>query len=81
MDMQQTINPGATVYGADGEKVGTVATYGGSYIVVEKGFFFPKGLLHPTRRHHRDQRATRSICRSPKMRRSIRGGTSSRVES
>jgi len=40
MDMQQTINPGATVYGADGEKVGTVQSSGGSYIVVEKGFFF-----------------------------------------
>ena len=47
MDIQQTINPGATVYGADGEKVGTVATYGGSYVVVEKGFFFPKDYYIP----------------------------------
>ena len=47
MDMQQTINPGATVYGADGEKVGTVATYGGSYVVVEKGFFLPKDYYIP----------------------------------
>jgi len=47
MDIQQTINPGATVYGADGEKVGTVATYSGQYIVVEKGFFFPKDYYIP----------------------------------
>jgi uncharacterized protein (TIGR02271 family) len=47
MDMQQTINPGATVYGADGEKVGTVQSSGGSYIVVEKGFFFPKDYYIP----------------------------------
>jgi uncharacterized protein (TIGR02271 family) len=39
--------PGATVYGADGEKVGTVAGAGGSYIVVEKGFFFPKDYYIP----------------------------------
>jgi uncharacterized protein (TIGR02271 family) len=47
MDMQQTINPGATVYGADGEKVGTVQSSSGSYIVVEKGFFFPKDYYVP----------------------------------
>jgi uncharacterized protein (TIGR02271 family) len=47
MDMQQVLMPGATVYGADGEKVGTVADAGGSYIVVEKGFFFPKDYYIP----------------------------------
>jgi uncharacterized protein (TIGR02271 family) len=47
MDIQQTINQGATVYGADGEKVGTVQSYSGSYIVVEKGFFFPKDYYIP----------------------------------
>jgi uncharacterized protein (TIGR02271 family) len=47
MDRQQTITPGATVYGSDGEKVGTVATYGSSYVVVEKGFFFPKDYYIP----------------------------------
>jgi uncharacterized protein (TIGR02271 family) len=47
MDRQQTITPGATVYGSDGEKVGTVATYGNSYVVVEKGFFFPKDYYIP----------------------------------
>jgi len=47
MDIQQTLIQGATVYGADGEKVGTMRTYGGSYIVVEKGFFFPKDYYIP----------------------------------
>jgi uncharacterized protein (TIGR02271 family) len=47
MDMQQMITPGTTVYGSDGEKVGTVATYGDSYVVVEKGFFFPKDYYIP----------------------------------
>jgi len=47
MDIQQTINPGATVYGADGEKVGTVGTYNASYMVVGKGFFFPKDYYIP----------------------------------
>jgi uncharacterized protein (TIGR02271 family) len=47
MDVQQTINPGATVYGADGDKVGTVATLDGAYVVVEKGFFFPKDYYIP----------------------------------
>jgi hypothetical protein len=47
MDQQQVLNPGASVYGADGEKVGTMQTYGGSYIVVEKGFFFPKDYYIP----------------------------------
>lgn len=47
MDMQQELMPGATVYGADGEKVGTVAGVGGSYVVVEKGFFFPKDYYIP----------------------------------
>jgi len=47
MDMQQTINPGATVYGADGEKVGTVQSFSGTHVVVEKGFFFPKDYYIP----------------------------------
>jgi len=47
MDRQQTITPGASVYGSDGEKVGKVATYGNSYVVVEKGFFFPKDYYIP----------------------------------
>ena len=38
---------GAEVYGADGEKVGTVAAVYPGYIVVEKGFFFPTDYYIP----------------------------------
>jgi uncharacterized protein (TIGR02271 family) len=41
VERQTQLVPGATVYGAEGDKVGTLQTYGGNYIVVEKGFFFP----------------------------------------
>jgi len=38
---------GAEVFGADGEKVGTVAAAYPGYIVVEKGFFFPTDYYIP----------------------------------
>src|SRR5215212_9298852 len=38
---------GAEVYGADGDKVGTVAAVYPSYLVVEKGFFFPTDYYIP----------------------------------
>ena len=38
---------GAEVFGADGEKVGTVAAVYPGYIVVEKGFFFPTDYYVP----------------------------------
>src|SRR3989337_1936165 len=38
---------GAEVYGADGDKVGTVAAVYPGYIVVEKGFFFPTDYYIP----------------------------------
>ena len=38
---------GAEVYGADGDKVGTVATVFPGYIIVEKGFFFPTDYYIP----------------------------------
>jgi len=38
---------GADVYGADGDKVGTVAAVYPGYIVVEKGFFFPTDYYIP----------------------------------
>src|SRR3712207_1902569 len=38
---------GAEVFGADGEKVGTVAAVYPGYIVVEKGFFFPTDYYIP----------------------------------
>ena len=42
------INVGDDVYGSDGDKVGTVAEVQPSYIVVEKGFFFPTDYYIPT---------------------------------
>src|SRR5687767_15949490 len=41
------ITTGAEVYGADGDKVGTVAAVYHGYIVVEKGFFFPTDYYIP----------------------------------
>ncbi len=41
------INVGDDVYGSDGEKVGTVAEVQSSYLVVEKGFFFPTDYYIP----------------------------------
>ena len=38
---------GVEVFGADGEKVGTVAAVYPGYIVVEKGFFFPTDYYIP----------------------------------
>src|SRR5215210_3790847 len=38
---------GAEVFGADGDKVGTVAAVYPTYIVVEKGFFFPTDYYIP----------------------------------
>jgi uncharacterized protein (TIGR02271 family) len=38
---------GADVFGADGEKVGTVAAVYPGYILVEKGFFFPTDYYIP----------------------------------
>jgi uncharacterized protein (TIGR02271 family) len=38
---------GAEVFGADGDKVGTVATVFPGYIIVEKGFFFPTDYYIP----------------------------------
>jgi uncharacterized protein (TIGR02271 family) len=41
------ISVGDDVYGSDGDKVGTVAEVQPSYIVVEKGFFFPTDYYIP----------------------------------
>src|SRR5215208_2197503 len=41
------INVGDDVYGSDGDKVGAVAEVQSSYIVVEKGFFFPTDYYIP----------------------------------
>lgn len=41
------IQPGASVYGADGEKLGAIMEIGPDYIVVEKGLFFPTDYFVP----------------------------------
>jgi uncharacterized protein (TIGR02271 family) len=41
------IQIGDTVYGSDGEKLGTVAEVQPTYLVVEKGFFFPTDYYIP----------------------------------
>src|SRR5512132_213919 len=41
------ISVGDDVYGSDGDKVGTVAEVQSSYLVVEKGFFFPTDYYIP----------------------------------
>ena len=41
------IQVGDEVYGSDGEKVGTVAEVQPTYVVVEKGFFFPTDYYIP----------------------------------
>ena len=38
---------GTDVYGSDGDKVGTVAEVQPTYLVVEKGFFFPTDYYIP----------------------------------
>lgn len=39
------INAGMKVYGADGNKLGTVLKAGPTAFAIEKGFFFPKAYL------------------------------------
>jgi uncharacterized protein (TIGR02271 family) len=41
------INVGDDVYGSDGDKIGSVAEVQPSYILVEKGFFFPTDYYIP----------------------------------
>ena len=51
MDIDRTtlsIRGGQDVFGADGEKVGSVSNMEGDYIVVSKGFFFPTDYYIPT---------------------------------
>jgi len=47
VEQQVHLVPGANVYGADGEKVGTVSTWGSTFLVVAKGFFFPTDYYIP----------------------------------
>jgi hypothetical protein len=41
------ITEGTDVYGSDGDKVGSVVAVLPSYVVVEKGFFFPTDYYVP----------------------------------
>ncbi len=41
------VEPGASVFGSDGEKLGSIMEIGPSYIVVEKGLFFPTDYFVP----------------------------------
>ncbi len=41
------VQPGTDVYGSDGEKLGSVDTIEGDYLVLRKGFFFPKDHYVP----------------------------------
>jgi uncharacterized protein (TIGR02271 family) len=45
---QEQVAEGMDVFGADGDKVGTIVTVGARYLVVEKGFFFPTDYYIPT---------------------------------
>ena len=47
IDTTFVILEGAEVYGSDGEKVGSVIAVQPSYIIVEKGFFFPTDYAIP----------------------------------
>jgi uncharacterized protein (TIGR02271 family) len=46
-DGSSQIGVGDEVFGSDGDKVGTVAEVQSSYLVVEKGFFFPTDYYIP----------------------------------
>ena len=46
-DQQWTVQPGTDVYGSDDKKVGSVDDIQDGYLVVHKGFFFPKDHYIP----------------------------------
>src|SRR5215213_11637007 len=47
MSDQVMLEPGMDVYGADGDKIGTINEVYDNYIMAEKGFFFPKDYYIP----------------------------------
>jgi len=47
IDQTVALQNGMDVYGADGDKVGSIQDVQDDYIVVEKGFFFPKDYYIP----------------------------------
>ena len=48
VDRLNHVQPGATVHGSDGEKMGSIIEIGPDYVVVEKGLFFPTDYFVPT---------------------------------
>ncbi len=47
MDQQWTVQPGTAVYGSDDKQIGKVDDIQDDYLVVHKGFFFPKDHYIP----------------------------------
>jgi len=47
MSERVTLQPGMDVYGADGDKIGSIGEVSDDYILVAKGFFFPKDYYIP----------------------------------
>jgi len=47
MEERVILQPGMDVYGADGDKIGSINEVYDNYIMVEKGFFFPKDYYIP----------------------------------
>jgi uncharacterized protein (TIGR02271 family) len=47
MDQGVILRPGMDVHGSDGQKVGTIQEVFADYVIVEKGFFFPKDYYIP----------------------------------
>lgn len=47
MDKLVDVEPGSSVYGSDGEKLGSIVEIGPNYVVVEKGLFFPTDYFVP----------------------------------
>ena len=77
MELRQDLR-GVGVFGADGDKVGTVSAVYPGYIIVEKGFFFPTDYYIPmsaVASYDTDG----SISTSRRMRPSVAGGMSGRL--
>ncbi|CAA9560609.1 MAG: hypothetical protein AVDCRST_MAG33-1641 [uncultured Thermomicrobiales bacterium] len=47
MDQEWIVQPGTDVYGSDGQKIGKVDDIQDGYLVLHKGFFFPKDHYIP----------------------------------
>ena len=77
MDTGIQVTNGMTVRGSDGDKVGKIVEVSPTYIVVEKGFFFPSDHYIPTSAISSVGDDEVYLSASPRTRRSARAGTSS----